>query len=206
MTDQALLATITGEAFQPVRLYYRVVDREAVLRAFRKLRCVDYDATQKRWVWLYQHEASSLRFKRSYADLPKQLRPIVLGSFFLRGADTLILDVRSPERALAALRFFDKHLPRKAAQVTEAEIVNKLFPLAGNEHLAPAQLFDHQESARRDPEALPDIDRLPIRFYEDGIDQFALAVKVRQIVASEHWLGNTKCSLLDAIKMVTSTP
>ncbi|HMB08255.1 MAG TPA: hypothetical protein VKP69_31560, partial [Isosphaeraceae bacterium] len=51
--------------------------------------CLDYDATQKRWVWLYAHEAKKLRFQRSYAQFPKELHPIVIGAFFLRTKETL---------------------------------------------------------------------------------------------------------------------
>jgi hypothetical protein len=57
MADQSLLATMTGEHFQPVRLHYKVLNRSGLLRAFEKLRCLDYDSTRKRWVWLYAHEA-----------------------------------------------------------------------------------------------------------------------------------------------------
>src|SRR5574339_347635 len=72
MADQSLLATMTGEHFQPVRLHYKVMNRPGLLRAFEKLRCLDYDSTRKRWVWLYAHEAKRLRFQRSYAQFPKE--------------------------------------------------------------------------------------------------------------------------------------
>jgi hypothetical protein len=113
MADQSLLATMTGEHFQPVRLHYRVANRSGLLRAFEKLRCLDYDPTHKRWVWLYAHEAKTLRFQRSYVQFPKALHPIVIGAFCLRTKETLLLDLRSCERALLAIPFFDRHLPRK---------------------------------------------------------------------------------------------
>jgi len=48
-----LLMTMTGEIHQPVRLYYQVFDQAAVLHAFAKLRCLDEDQDNHRWVWLY---------------------------------------------------------------------------------------------------------------------------------------------------------
>jgi hypothetical protein len=233
MADEPLLATITGEHFQPVRLHYIVFDNEGLLRAFKKLRCLDYDATQQRWVWLYAEEAKTLRFKQSYAQIPKHLHPLVLGSFFLRTNDQLLLDLRSCERALQAIPFFDRHLPGAVAKVTEAEIVNRLFSVAGNQNLTPASLFDRQTSTRRDPEAevqrvaeltahvrdpeeklrialedmqarakqsLPEIERFPIHFYEDGIDGFATALRLRQIVALQHWLGHPEYTMFDALQ------
>jgi hypothetical protein len=144
---EPLLTTLTGECFQPVRLHYRVSDQEGLLRAFKKLRCVGDDPTQGRRVWLYDHEARTLRFKHSYAQIPKDLHPIVIGSLFLRTQDELLLDLRSCERALLAIPFFDQHLPRSVARVTEAEIVNTLFSATGNEKLTPDQLFDTVKTA-----------------------------------------------------------
>ena len=40
-------------------------------------------------------------FQKSYAQFPKELHPIVIGSVFLRSKETLLLDLRSCERRLA---------------------------------------------------------------------------------------------------------
>jgi hypothetical protein len=153
MSEKALLATMTGEHFQPVRLHYQVFDRQALLRVFGKLRCVDRDPTRLRWVWLYDFEARDLPFRQSYAQIPRQHHPIVIGSFLPRGADEMVLDLRSWERATLALPFFDRRIPRKVAKVTEAEVVNRLF--SGEEsQITPDQLFDGQETPPADPEAV----------------------------------------------------
>jgi hypothetical protein len=155
MADQSLLGTLTGEHFQPVRLHYRVLNHPGLKRAFEKLRCLEYDAPRKRWVWLYAHEAKNLRFQRSYAQFPKELHPIVIGAFFLRTEKTLLLDLRSCERALLAIPFFDTHLPRKLVALEHAEIVNRLFPVTKeNQLLTPDALFDGQISTGIDPAAL----------------------------------------------------
>src|SRR3954466_3713124 len=155
MADQALLATMTGEHFQPVRLHYKVQNRARLLRAFENLRCLDYDPSRKRWVWLYAHEAKKLRFRRSYAQFPKEVHPIVIGAFFLRTEETLLLDLRSCERALLAIPFFDSHLPRGLVALEEAEVVNRLFPATkANVNLTPETLFDSRIGIGVDPEAL----------------------------------------------------
>ena len=235
MADIPILATITGEYFQPVRLHYRVLDHEGLHRAFKKLRCLDYDTTQKRWVWLYEHEAKTLRFKRSYVQIPRHLHPMVIGSIFLRGNDRLHLDLRSCERAMLAIPFFDEHLPRSVAKVREAEVVNKLFSAAENQKLTPDILFDNQESVFCDPEAiirrikeltahvqdpeekinivcedlesqlrqpLPEFERLPIHYYEDGIQGITTSLQLRQVVALQHWLGNSDYTMFDVMRSV----
>jgi hypothetical protein len=236
MADQPLLATVTGEHFQPVRLHYRVLNRPGLLRAFEKLRCLDYDAARKRWVWLYAHEAKKLRFQRSYAQLSKDLHPIVIGAFFLRTNETLLLDLRSIERALLAIPFFDSHLPRRLVALEDAEVVNRLFPATEmNLKLTPDALFDQQGGIGVDPEALvrrlaektahtedpqeklkialedlesradeplPEIERFPVHYAEDGIAGFTLSLRLRQLIAMQHWLGNPGYSLRDAIRSV----
>jgi hypothetical protein len=45
-SDQpVLMATVTGDYFQPLRLHYEVADHDGVLRTFKKLRCLDCEAT-----------------------------------------------------------------------------------------------------------------------------------------------------------------
>jgi hypothetical protein len=239
MSQKTVLSSITGELFQPVRLHYQVLDQAGLERALENLRCLEHDSPRRRRVWLYDHEARSLRFPKSFSEIPESLRPIVIGSFYQRQEAQLILDLRSCERAVAAIPFFDKYLPRKVAKVTHAEVVNKLFSVAGNERLTPEQLFDRgtstsidpaalqqslieqaargrnplekmkilmEEMGRRSKQPLPEIERLPVHYYEEGIDSFTAVLRLRQIVAMQHWLGNTKYTMLDAIKEQTKSP
>jgi hypothetical protein len=60
-TTAPLLSTLTGEHFQPVRLHYQLFDEDGLTTAFKKLRCVQRDSGQDRWVWLYEHEAKMLQ-------------------------------------------------------------------------------------------------------------------------------------------------
>ncbi|MHC5538339.1 hypothetical protein ACYOEI_08930 [Singulisphaera rosea] len=195
---------------------------------------MDFVAQEKRWVWLYSDEAKSLRFSKSLAQIEEGMHPIVIGAFFLRANESLILDLRSCERALLAIPFFDKHLPRRVVELKEAEIVNRLF--SGNEanlKLTPTNLFDSQTSTGVDTEALvrrlmesaaesedaeekfkvltedlrsmarnrlPEIERIPLHYAEEGIGGFQLAVRLRQMVALEHWLGNHEYTIDDAMQ------
>ena len=229
--------TMTGEIHQPVRLYYQVFDQAAVLKTFTKLRCLDDDQDNQRWVWLYHGEAKKLKFHTSYAAIPRKMRPIVLGSFRFPSAQDLTLDVRSWERATHAVVFFDRYLQRSIARVTHAAIVNRLFPyttdgLPALEGLfAPEQVTEiHGEAMLRrmaaslqtiqDPqqrmdraftlmeqqshERLPEVEKFPVHFYEDGITSLENALRLRQIVAFEHWQGHTQCTLGGVIQKVSA--
>ena len=236
-SGKQLLMTMTGEMHQPVRLYYEVSDQAAVLKTFTKLRCLDDDQDNHRWVWLYQVEAKKLKFHKSYSAIPRQMRPIILGVCRFPSAQDMTLDVRSWERATHAVVFFDRYLKRSIARVTHAAIVNRLFPYttdglpALEELFAPEQVTEidgeamlrrlaaslqtiHDPGQRRDMaftlmeqqshERLPEVEKLPVHFYEDGITSLENALRLRQIVAFEHWRGNTACTLGEVIQKVSA--
>jgi len=236
-SEKKLLMTMTGEIHQPVRLYYQVVDQAAVLNVFAKLRCLDEDQDNHRWVWLYHGEAKTLTFHTSYAAVPRKMRPIVLGAFRFTSPQDMTLDVRSCERATHAVVFFDRYLTRSITHVTHAAIVNRLFPstsdgLPALEGLfAPEQVIEIDgekmllravESLKtiQDPqqrmdmafaliaqpshEQLPEVEKFPVHFYADGILSLENALRLRQIVAFEHWRGHTACTLGEVMQKVSA--
>jgi hypothetical protein len=235
-SEKKLLMTMTGEIHQPVRLFYKVYNQAEVLKVFAKLRCLDEDQDNQRWVWLYHGEAKKLKFHKSYSAIPRQMRPIVLGSFRFTSAKDMTLDVRSCERATHAVVFFDRYLKRSIAEVTHAAIVNRLFPYTtgGLPELegvfAPDKIteIDGEAMLRRiaaslqtiqDPqqrldraftlmehqshERLPEVEKFPVHFYADGITSLENALRLRQVVAFEHWQGNTQCTLGEVIQKVS---
>lgn len=236
-SEKKLLMTMTGEIHQPVRLYYQVVDQAAVLKVFAKLRCIDEEQDNHRWIWLYHGEAKKLTFHTSYAAIPRKMRPIILGAFRFTSAQDMTFDVRSCERATQAVVFFDRYLKPSIARVTHAAIVNHLFPgttdgLPALEDLfAPDKIteIDGEKVLRRaveslktiqDPQQrmdmafaliaqpahapLPEVEKFPVHFYTDGIRSFENALRLRQIVAFEHWRGHTQCTLGEVIQKVSA--
>lgn len=125
------ITTETGELFQPVRIYYKGVQRQAVVDAFLHMHCMTFVPSEERWVWLYAHEAAKLPFSRT--PLSSDETPWALGSFAFVGRRVLILDVSSFHRALEAIPFFDAHIPRKAASLSHMGILNRVF---GEEDIA----------------------------------------------------------------------
>jgi len=132
--------TVTGEIFHPVRLYYKLNNKQAVHDKFMKMACIDFDESHSRWVWLYIKEAKKLTLGKPYRDIPTRFHPIVIGSFFSHGATEMYLDVRSIERAKQAVLFFDKHIDRSLAEVTHAAVVYQFEPQTINK---PVFNFDH---------------------------------------------------------------
>jgi hypothetical protein len=122
-----LLATMTNEPFQPVRLYYSIPDRSFVTRKLRALKCMIEVPPDRCWQWLFHAEAASIRFPAGrYDDVPREKRPIVLGRIRFPKDDGMTLQTNSIPRAIEGARFFG---PRLGAEVVamRVRVVNRCF-------------------------------------------------------------------------------
>jgi hypothetical protein len=221
--------TTTGELMQLIRLHYEVSDVEQLRTIFASLRCLEYDASQTRWVWLYTEEARTLAFKDRRAA-----NNVVLGEFVFKGQTDVVLNLRSFERATNALVFFDHHIPQTVAHVTAMTVSNRLLSTAEAASLGSLdQYFDHAEVVVTDPASLlhdveelvartPNLqerfalldqyltdraqapvsalERLPVHYYEDGIRAVEALLSIRQVRAMHHWQGNTSYTYQDMIR------
>src|SRR5215510_7948149 len=226
--DQVAMTT-TGELLQLIRLHYAVEDVEQLRTIFASLRCLEYDVSQRRWVWLYTEEARTLPFKDRRAS-----KDVVLGEFVFKGQTDVVLNLRSFERATNALVFFDHHIPRTVAHVTAMTVSNRLLSTAEAASLGSLdQYFDRAEVVVQDPASLlhdveelvartPDLperfarldqyltdrahapvsalERLPVHYYEDGIRAVEALLSLRQVRAMHHWQGNTSYTYQDMIR------
>src|SRR5262249_6450171 len=200
-------------------LHYAVEDSDKLRALFASLRCLEYDASQRRWVWLYTEEGRTLSFKDRRAA-----NSVGFGEFVFKGETAVVLNLRSFERATNALVFFDHHIPLTVARVTAMTVSNRLLSTAEAASLGSLdQYFDHAEVVVTDPASLlhdveelvartPDLherfallnqyltdraqapvsalERLPVHYYEDGIRAVEALLSIRQVRAMHHWQGN----------------
>jgi tetratricopeptide (TPR) repeat protein len=228
--DQVAMTT-TGELVQPIRLHYEVRDVEQFRTALASVRCIDYDTSQARWVWLYTEEAKTLPFNdRRAAD------NTVLGEFVRKGPEEVVLNLRSFERAIHAIEFFDTHIPRPVARVTAMTVSNRLLSVAEAASLGSLdQYFDTAEVVVKDPASflqtlhdrasrtpdvherfalveqsmadyaqasVPAMERLPLHYYEDGIRAVEALLSLRKVLAMHRWHGNAEYTLHDVLRDV----
>ena len=168
-----------------------------------------------------------MQFKKSYSSIPLDQRPIVLGSFFTNNNNEMYLEVRSIERAIEGIIFFEKYIKKYMALVTDISIINKLF--SGSENTANFDsLFDkaviidpdknidelnafvaqgksigsYFEETQKKPLSM--VERLPAYLYEDGIEILKSTLQCRQYVAMQHWKGNKDYTLGDYVSKISS--
>jgi hypothetical protein len=51
-------------------------------------------------------------------------------------------------------------------------------------------------------ESLPEVERFPVNYYEDGIKLLEASLRMRETVSLEHWKGNKDFTLFDVIGSV----
>jgi hypothetical protein len=123
---RALLATMTKEPFQPVRLYYAIPKPAFVAAKLRALACMIEVPPERCWQWLFEAEAASLRFPGDYDDVPKEKRPIVIGRLRFPANGGMTFETNSIPRAIEGARFFGPRLGPEVVAM-RCRIVNRCF-------------------------------------------------------------------------------
>ena len=125
--ERRLLATMTNEAFQPVRLYYSVPGRSFVTEKLRALKCMVEVPHERCWLWLFDAEAAPLWFGAGGSDdVPRERRPIVLGRIRFPKSGGMTLQTHSIERAIAGARFFAARFGPEVVAM-RVRVVNRYF-------------------------------------------------------------------------------
>jgi hypothetical protein len=217
--SRTLLTTVTGEPFQPVRLYYTVANKTLTAKALARLRCIDEDKREKSWVWLYRDEAESLTFGRPHAELPAHVHPLLIGRFQFPEKTRMVLELRSAERATLAAKFFAPILG-SGVVLTRLRVINRWFDVeevtAGLDRLdqlldtnvvrissedGESELERELESRRKD---VPLVEDFPLHVEEETPDfqDLRMLLQLRTVRAHEHWKGNTEVTLMEVVKRV----
>ncbi len=127
LPEICLLATMTNEPFQPVRLYYAIPDRAFVTETLRGLKCTVEVPPERCWQWLFHAEAAPLQFAAGYDEVPNEKRPIVLGRIrFPKKNGGMTLQTNSILRAIEGARFFGPRLGPEVVAM-RCRVVNRCF-------------------------------------------------------------------------------
>ena len=195
-----LAATMTGEFFQPIRVHYDVLDTEQLHARLSKLHCMEYVDDQQRWVWLYTKEAKRLKFKQNpRTDAPVVLGEFLLKGedkgvlnlrSFERATEAIVFFDKHIQRSIfqaTAVTLVNRLF--RVEEVTSIPSLDQFFENAEVEEPYPVgflqtvtgsvsgisrvtKRFEWLDKHFGDPtqKPMPEIERFPIHFYEDGID------------------------------------
>lgn len=166
-TERHLLATMTNEFFQPVRLYYSIPSQSYVTKKFQHLQCMGEVPSEQCWQWLFDGEAKSLQFAVDYNEIPEEKRPIVLGRFRFPMEGSMTFQTNSVPRAIEAAKFFGLQLGSKVIAL-RCRLVNRFFAA---EEGQPNELFKTLDR---------DVTVIDIRLTEEKIKREFANVRTKQ--------------------------
>ncbi len=143
--QKPFLTVETGEAYQPVRLTYKVAQPDALIDLFEKLQCVTKSVgADYAWEWYWQAECDELHFESLDSYQRNSANPLRLASIHLVD-NFLYINLRSFKRACLAVPFFHQKIHRTIACILHADFINKVF--ATDERLPHgfSELFGEEE-------------------------------------------------------------
>jgi len=126
-SGKVLIKTLTNELFQPMRLYYVIHHKDQLEDRFRDLKCLKYNNELNDWVVEYADEAANIGLSIAPHHVPKEAQPLVIATIYIENERTMLIDVRSIERASKLIEFINKYVPKNVAEITHAAIYNQLI-------------------------------------------------------------------------------
>ena len=103
-SDEKVIYTTTNEPFMPVRLYYTIHNEYLLIKALRKLKCIEFE-DNKNFILSYFKEAKNLDLEVHYQDVPEDLYPVILAEGHVKQGEILHLDTKSLRRAVLVMDF-----------------------------------------------------------------------------------------------------
>ena len=125
--EPKLIMTSTEELFMPARLYYKLHNKKALIKALRKLKCVLFlQEDENHFVISYHKEAKKMDLAIAYQEVPKELYPIALADGYIVGNSELRIDTKSLRRAVGIVDFLIKSIiPSNVIEIIAMANYNK---------------------------------------------------------------------------------
>jgi hypothetical protein len=142
--QKPFLTVETGEAYQPIRLTYQILNKDGLVQALAKLTCLQKNPTPNSWAWHWQSECDDLHFESIDSFRKNPEKPIRLATLTIR-EDTLFINLPSFKRACLAIPFFHKLLGHQLTVVKMADFINKVFAIDERLPHGFSELFKEDE-------------------------------------------------------------
>lgn len=126
LQQKPFLTVETGEAYQPLRLTYRLSEKEPVIALLNKLACLTKSPAGDSWNWYWTAESNDLHFESLESFQKNPDHPVRLGTLQIKD-NAFYISLPSFKRACLAIPFFHGVLPQNLAEVHHVDFINKVF-------------------------------------------------------------------------------
>jgi hypothetical protein len=134
----------TGEAYQPLRLTYDLIDKNQLIAVLNKLACLTKNATGDSWDWFWTAESDDLHFESLDSFRRSAEHPIRLGSLFIKH-NVFYISMPSFKRACLAVPFFHRVINQELAKIHHVDFINKVFAIDERLPHGFSELFKEEE-------------------------------------------------------------
>lgn len=126
--QKPFLTVETGEAYQPIRLTYELLDKDAFLTAIQSMACVHDKPVANSWNWYWEKECGELHFESIESFRKNEKHPVRLGTLSLRN-EKVFINLPSFKRACMAVPFFHRMIDSGVLRIHHADFINKVFAI-----------------------------------------------------------------------------
>lgn len=142
--QKQFLTVETGEAYQPIRLMYHVMQKDELIKTLDNLQCIQKNVTPNSWTWYWKAECDDVHFESLPSFRKHPDHPVRLGTINLRD-DKLYFHLPSFKRACLTIPFFYKVITQSIAVLQQADFINKVFAIDERMPHGFTELFNDQE-------------------------------------------------------------
>src|SRR5579872_1545365 len=122
--QKPFLTVETGEAYQPIRITYELLQKDAFIKVLEKLKCIEKGSNPNSWNWYWKDECDALHFESLDSFRKNPEHPLRLATITIRDG-RLYFSFPSFKRACIAIPFFHKEIQAHVARVHHADFINK---------------------------------------------------------------------------------
>lgn len=126
--QKPFLTVETGEAYQPIRLIYEVLQPEKIMQTLESLHCMKKNTSPHSWSWYWSDECADLHFESVNSYQKNPAYPLRLATLTLRDGKVFV-NLTSFKRACLAVPFFHKLWDKAVLKIQMADFINKVFSL-----------------------------------------------------------------------------
>lgn len=145
--QKPFLTVETGEAYQPIRLTYTLLQPEKLSDTLESLQCIKKNKVPNSWNWYWMAECDDLNFESVSSYQRNAEHPLRVATITCRDGKVFI-NLTSFKRACLAVPFFHKMLDQAVLKIKIADFINKVFSLDERLPHGFAELFKENELDR----------------------------------------------------------
>lgn len=160
--QKPFLTVETGEAYQPIRLFYEISEKTELINALNNLQCCQKNLNSNAWNWFWKNECDDIPFESVDSFRKNADHPIRLGTLIIRD-ETLYLNLPSFKRACLAVPFFHRLLNKQLVKIHHADFINKVFGLDDRLPHGFAELFKEEELEKLITERVHDYEKIQLQ-------------------------------------------